>query len=188
MPSPKYTKIEITPEAYIALESETIRRNKALNRLAIRQSKTLNRLASELILKGVSQESLDFAQRALAVDETNKFDKKIKAKVIKDIGTSSIKINETLLRTGKWKLQKEGYLSTMLYVAQNTASMERDELHRILIICAYHEVPPSLAAEILVKLNDTDSQPSAKDSSRKEETWTMQTRPTSGILFTPHKH
>jgi hypothetical protein len=83
MPSPKYTKIEVTPEAYLALESETIL-----------QSKTLKRLASELILKGVSEESLDFAQRALAVGGANRFYEKMMANVIKDIGTSSIKINE----------------------------------------------------------------------------------------------
>jgi hypothetical protein len=65
MTSPKYTKIEITPEAYLALESATIL-----------QSKTLKRLASELILKGVSKESLDFAQKALAVNETNKLTKR----------------------------------------------------------------------------------------------------------------
>src|SRR5512137_1701523 len=123
MPRPKYTKLEITPEAYLALESETILQSKTLNRPAIHQSKTLNRLASELVLKGVSKESLDFAQRALSVNGTNRFDEKIKAKVIKDIGTSSIKINETHLKTAQWKLKKEGYLSTMLYVAQNTASI-----------------------------------------------------------------
>src|SRR5512136_1064131 len=160
MPRPKYTKIEITPEAYLALESETIL-----------QSKTLKRLASELILKGVSKESLDFAQRALAVNGTNKFDEKMMAKVIKDIGTSAIKINETLLKTIQEKLQKEGYLGAMLYVTQNTASIERDELHRILTICAYHKVPPSIAADILVKLIEIDSQPLAKESSSKEGIW-----------------
>ena len=105
MPSPKYTKIEITPEAYLALESETIL-----------QIKTLKRLASELILKGVSKESLDFAQRALAVNGTNKFDEKIMARAIKDIGTSSIRINETLLKTAQEKLQKEGYF---IFTASN---------------------------------------------------------------------
>ena len=60
MPSPKYTKIEITPKAYLALEAETVL-----------QSKTLKSLASELILNGVSQESLDFAQRALASNEAS---------------------------------------------------------------------------------------------------------------------
>ncbi|MDD1758290.1 MAG: hypothetical protein LUQ22_06110, partial [Methanotrichaceae archaeon] len=174
-PSPKYTKIEITPEAYLALESETIL-----------QSKSLKRLASELILKGISKESLDFAQRALAVGGKNKFDEKMMAKVIKDIGDSSIKINEILLKTAQEKLQNEGYLGTILYVAQNTASMERDELHRILTICAYHKVPHSLAADILAKLNEIDSQSLAQGSSRKEEKLTRQTRPASGSLPTPH--
>jgi len=59
MPSPKYTKIEITPEAYLALEAE-----------AIIRSKTLKKLASELILNGVSEESLNFAERASTLSET----------------------------------------------------------------------------------------------------------------------
>jgi hypothetical protein len=176
MPSPKYTKIELTPEAYLALESETIL-----------QSKTLKGLASELILKGVSKESLDFAQRALAVNGTNKFDEKIMAKTIKDIGVSSIKISETLLKTVREILQREGYLRTMLYVAQNTASMERDELHRILTICDYHKLPPSIAADILVKLNEIESPSLAERSSSKEKRWTRQISPASGLLPTPHE-
>ena len=143
MPSPKYTKIEITPEAYLALESETIL-----------QSKTLKKLASELILKGVSKESLDFAQRALAVGRSDTFDQDKMAKVMTDIGASTIKLTRSLMESVQKKLQEEGYSGTMLYIAQNTASMERDELHRILTICSYHKVPPSLAADILVKLNE----------------------------------
>src|SRR5512136_1606504 len=146
MTSPKYTKIEITPEAYLALESETIL-----------QSKTLKRLASELILKGVSKESLDFAQRALAVNGTNKFDEKIMARVVKDIGTMAVRINETLLEKVRENLQEKGYLETMLFVAQNTASIERDELHRVLTICAYHKLPPIMMADIIKNLNNIET-------------------------------
>ncbi len=146
MTGPKYTKIEITPEAYLALESETIL-----------QSKTLKRLASELILKGVSKESLDFAQRALAVNGTNKFDEKIMAKVVKDIGTMAVRINETLLEKVRENLQEKGYLETMLFVAQNTASIERDELHRVLTICAYHKLPPIMMADIIKNLNNIET-------------------------------
>ena len=53
MPSTKYTRIEITPEAYRALEAE-----------AILQEKTLKKLASELILRGISKEALDFIKKA----------------------------------------------------------------------------------------------------------------------------
>jgi hypothetical protein len=49
MPSSRYTRIEITPEAFMGLEAETIL-----------QGKTLKRLASELILKGISQKALMF--------------------------------------------------------------------------------------------------------------------------------
>ena len=146
MPGPKYTKIEITPEAYLALESETIL-----------QSKTLKRLASELILKGVSNESLDFAQKALAVGGNNRFNEEMMSRVIKDIGTSAVKINETLLEKIREKILKEGYLGTMLYVAQNTASIERDELHRVLTICAYHKLPPALTADVIKNLNNMES-------------------------------
>lgn len=51
MPSGRYTRIEITPEAYMGLEAE-----------AILQGKTLKRLASELILKGISHKALMFIQ------------------------------------------------------------------------------------------------------------------------------
>ena len=146
MPIPKHTKIEITPEAYLALESETIL-----------QSKTLKRLASDLILRGVSKESLDFAQRALSVVESNEFDEKMMARVIKDIGTPALKFNKILLETIQKKLQMEGYIETMLYVAQNTASIERDELHRILTIGAYHKLPPVPMADIIKNLNDFES-------------------------------
>jgi len=53
VPSTRYTRIEITPEAYRSLEAE-----------AILQGKTLKKLASELILKGVSQKALDFVSGA----------------------------------------------------------------------------------------------------------------------------
>ena len=49
MPSGRYTRIEITPEAYMGLEAE-----------AIIQGKTLKRLASELIMNGISQRALRF--------------------------------------------------------------------------------------------------------------------------------
>lgn len=54
MPSGRYTRIEITPEAYMGLEAE-----------AILQGKTLKRLASELILKGISQKALMFIQEGV---------------------------------------------------------------------------------------------------------------------------
>jgi hypothetical protein len=140
MSSPKHTKIELTREAYLALESETLL-----------QSKTLKRLAYELILDGVSKASLDFAR--MTVNEPNTFDEDKMAKVIKDIGNSAIRFAESLLGAIREKLLKEGYLGTMLYVAQNTASIERDELHRVLTICAYHKLPPALAADVFGKLN-----------------------------------
>jgi hypothetical protein len=147
MPSPKYTKIEITPKAYLALEAETVL-----------QSKTLKSLASELILNGVSQESLDFAQRAIASNEAStKLNGSKITKVIKDIGITGIKIDEAFLGKVKKTLQENGYLDTMLYVAQHTASIQRDELHRVLTICEYHKIPPLLAADVIRNLNNIES-------------------------------
>jgi hypothetical protein len=57
MPSGRYTRIEITPEAYMGLEAE-----------AILQGKTLKRLASELILKGISQKALKFIREDVRTD------------------------------------------------------------------------------------------------------------------------
>ncbi len=57
MPSGRYTRIEITPEAYMGLEAE-----------AILQGKTLKRLASELILKGISQKALKFIREDARAD------------------------------------------------------------------------------------------------------------------------
>lgn len=56
MPSCRYTRIEITPEAYLGLEAE-----------AIIQGKTLKRLASELIIKGVSQKALRFVSEDVGI-------------------------------------------------------------------------------------------------------------------------
>lgn len=53
MPSVKYTRIEITQEAYMALEAE-----------AILQGMTLKKLASEMILKGASKKALNFVQES----------------------------------------------------------------------------------------------------------------------------
>jgi hypothetical protein len=147
MPSPKYTKIEITPKAYLALEAETVL-----------QSKTLKSLASDLILNGVSQESLDFAQRAIASNEAGtKLNGNKITKVIKDIGITGIKIDEAILGKFQKTLQEDGYLDTMLYVAQHTASIQRDELHRVLTICEYHKIPPLLAADVIRNLNNIES-------------------------------
>jgi hypothetical protein len=49
MPSTRYTRIEITQEAYMGLEAE-----------AVLQGKTLKKLASDLILNGISAKALNF--------------------------------------------------------------------------------------------------------------------------------
>ena len=149
MPSPKYTKIEITPEAYLALEAE-----------AIIRSKTLKKLASELILKGVSKESLNFAERASALSETEtdiKFNGDKMSKAVKDIGVTEIKIDKEFSEAIQKKLRDAGYMEAMLYVIQHAASIKRDELQRVLTICQYNKLPPKIAAEIIANFNNLDS-------------------------------
>jgi len=143
MPSNRYTRIEITPDAYRALEAE-----------AILQRKTLKKLASELIISGVSKKALDFIQEVLPsrVATVDFGDPKI-AKVIDAIGATGMHIDEHLLDTIQDILLNEGYQGAMLYVAQHTASAERDELHRVLTICERYKVSPTIAAEIISSLN-----------------------------------
>lgn len=143
MPSNRYTRIEITPDAYRALEAE-----------AILQRKTLKKLASELIMGGVSKKALDFIQEVSSPKEANAdlSDPKI-AKVIDKIGATSIHMDDHLLEIIQEKLLDEGYQGAMLYAAQHTASAERDELHRVLTICERFKVSPAIAAEILGSLN-----------------------------------
>ena len=144
MPSLKYTKIEITPEAYLALEAETILR-----------SKTLKKLASELILRGVSKESLDFAHKATGFsnDKIKYIDEKME-KVVKDIGITRIRIDEGFLIAIQKKLFEGGYVEAMLYIIQHTASIQRDELQRVLIICQFYKLTPINAGEIIMNLNN----------------------------------
>ncbi len=146
MPSTRYTRIEITPDAYRSLEAE-----------AILQGKTLKRLASELILKGVSKKALDFVQEpvepavpSLVLDEDA-------IKVIKKIGATGIHISNLTLRAVKDVILAEGYQGAMLHVAQHTASMERDELHRVLAILRRYKLPPKVAADLVENLNEIES-------------------------------
>jgi hypothetical protein len=147
MPSIRYTRIEVTPEAYRALEAE-----------AILQGKTLKKLASELIMKGVSRKALEFVQGAAVPHETIiDFSDPTIAKAINSIGTTRIHINEDLLATIQNILPDDGYQGAMLYVAQHTASAERDELHRVLTILERYKLSTGLAAEIIKNLNTIGS-------------------------------
>jgi hypothetical protein len=147
MPSVKYTRIEITQEAYVSLEAE-----------AILQGKTLKRLASELILKGISKKARNFVQDSTYSVENNKsFSEDLVEKVIKDIGVTEINIDAAILERVKKALVDEGYQGAMLYVAQHTASMQRDELFRILTVCQLNKVPSVFAADIIEKLHNLQS-------------------------------
>ncbi len=149
MPSIRYTRIEITPDAYRSLEAE-----------AILQGKTLKKLASELILKGVSKKALDFVQGAAmpltASRQEMEFDEET-WKVIKKIGSTGIHIGEQTLQTVRDAILENGYQEAMLYVAQHTASMERDELHRVMAICRRHKLSVKMAGYLVENLNEIES-------------------------------
>lgn len=147
MPSTKYTRIEVTREAYKALEAE-----------AILQEKTLKRLASELIMKGISKEAFDFVQRATDPGEVGiEHNSEKMEKVVKEIGTTGINIDKALLANIQRVLLQGGYSGAMLHVVQYTASAQRDELHRVLTICERYGLTPSLAADVIKNLNRIES-------------------------------
>ncbi|MCX6676372.1 MAG: hypothetical protein NTU95_00315 [Methanothrix sp.] len=142
MPSVKYTRIEITQEAYMALEAE-----------AILQGKTLKKLASEMILKGASKKALNFVQESTVSIEANlNFSRDKLSRVINDIGTTKINIDEGVMENVQKSLVDEGYQGAMLYVAQHMASMQRDELFRILTTCQLNRVPSAMAVDIIKSL------------------------------------
>ena len=142
MPSVKYTRIEITQDAYMALEAE-----------AILQGKTLKKLASEMILKGASKKALNFVQESIVSFEANSnFNKDNLSRVINDIGTTKMGIDEGVLENIQRSLAEEGYQGAMLYAAQHTASMQRDEIFRVLTICQLNQVPSAMAVDIIKSL------------------------------------
>ena len=149
MPSVRYTRIEITPDAYRSLEAE-----------AILQGKTLKKLASELILKGVSKKALDFVQELEKPETKSKpqmdFNEEL-TRVIRKIGATGIHINNQTLKVVKDSILEEGYQGAMLYVAQHTASMERDELHRVIAICRRYKLSEKSAAYLVENLNEIES-------------------------------
>jgi hypothetical protein len=142
MPSVKYTRIEITQEAYMALEAE-----------AILQGKTLKKLASEMILRGASKKALNFVQEStVSIESKVNFSRDKLSKVIGDIGTTKINIDEGVMDNVETSLVDEGYQGAMLYVAQHTASAQRDELFRILTTCQLGKVPSAMAVDIIKSL------------------------------------
>ncbi len=149
MPSVRYTRIEITPAAYRSLEAE-----------AILQGKTLKKLASELILKGVSKKALDFVQEPIELSSPSaprlELDEEM-TKIARKIGATGMHISGQNLEMLRKVLLEEGYQGAMLYVAQHTASAERDELHRVLAIFRRYRLSPTTAADLIENLNEIES-------------------------------
>ena len=125
----------------------------ALEAEAILQGKTLKKLASEIILKGASKKALNFVQEStFSIEAHSNFRRDKLSNVIKDIGTTNINIDEDLLEKVINSLDDEGYQGAMLYVAQHAASMQRDELFRILTTCQINKTPSSMAVDIIKNL------------------------------------
>jgi hypothetical protein len=79
------------------------------------------------------------------------------AKAMKKIGATGIHISDLTLQTVKNVILEEGYQGAMLHVAQHTASMERDELHRVLAICRRYKLTLIVAAYLIENLNEIES-------------------------------
>ena len=125
----------------------------ALEAEAILQGKTLKKLASEMILRGASKKALNFVQEStVSIESKVNFSRDKLSKVISDIGTTKINIDEGVMDNVQTSLVDEGYQGAMLYVAQHTASAQRDELFRILTTCQLGKVPSAMAVDIIKSL------------------------------------
>jgi hypothetical protein len=104
-------------------------------------------------LKGASKKALNFVQESTISIEANlNFSRDKLSRVINDIGTTKINIDEGVMENVQKSLIDEGYQGAMLYVAQHTASMQRDELFRILTTCQLNKVPSAMAVDIIKSL------------------------------------
>lgn len=96
-----------------------------------------------MILKGVSQKALDFVSGAgkasAAVASNLAFDEQT-ATAIKKIGATGIHFGDTTLEARRTSYRRRD-IRERCYVAAHTASMERDELHRVLAIFRSHNLP-----------------------------------------------
>lgn len=76
---------------------------------------------------------------------------------IQEIGATGMSFDQSILAKMHDVVQAEGYSGGMLYAAQNTASIQRDELHRVLNICERNGLTNILAADIILNLNKIES-------------------------------
>jgi len=76
---------------------------------------------------------------------------------IEKIGITNIRLDESLLADVRNTLIEKGYEAAELFVAQSTASTERDEIHRVLKICEQQKLSCDLAAEVIKNLGMIES-------------------------------
>ncbi|MCJ7444689.1 MAG: hypothetical protein MUO26_09210 [Methanotrichaceae archaeon] len=78
-------------------------------------------------------------------------------KAIEEIGVTGIHIDEALLTDARKILLEKGYEASELFISQSTASLEHDELLRVLKICEQCQLNPELSTEVLKNLNMIES-------------------------------
>ncbi len=76
---------------------------------------------------------------------------------IEKIGVTNIHLDEDLLADVRNALLETGYEAAELFVAQSTASAERDEIHRVLKICEQQTLSCELAEEVFKNLSMIES-------------------------------
>jgi hypothetical protein len=112
------------------------------------------------MLNCVSENALDFIQGAANFSKVSHMktnDENI-AKTRKAIGTTNILIDDNLLDAVRKVLVEVNVSGTMRYVAQHTASVETDELHRVLTLAGKYKLTTIMTAEILKSLVNVESE------------------------------
>ena len=111
----------------------------------------MKKLASEMILKAASKKALNFVQEStVSIEANSNFSRDNLSRVINEIGTTNINIDESVMENVQKSLHDEGYQGAMLYVAQHR--IQRDELFRILTTCQLNRVPLAMAVDIIKSL------------------------------------
>ena len=81
---------------------------------------TLKKLASEMILKAASKKAPNFVQEStVSIEANSNFSRDNLSRVINEIGTTNINIDESVMENVQKSLHDEGYQGAMLYVAQH---------------------------------------------------------------------
>ena len=79
----------------------------------------LEETRSEMILKAASKKALNFVQEStVSIEANSNFSRDNLSRVINEIGTTNINIDESVMENVQKSLHDEGYQGAMLYAAQ----------------------------------------------------------------------